>query len=144
MRAALQARSLRRRVRITPATVISMVALVFAAGGGAYAAVTSATVSGWAVVKPNGKLARSSGATSSSLLKLKGKVYKGDYQVVFGQNVSKCNFEATLGSSGTSKPAVGDIGVATRTGNPDAVYVRTVNHKGYGADEGFHLVVLCS
>jgi hypothetical protein len=122
-----------------------MVALIFAAGGGAYASTSIGTgsVAGWAVVNPNGNLARGSGALSSGLLRRNGQVFPGDYQVVFDQNVSNCSFQATIGSSDASVPTLGDIGVARRTGNPDAVYVRTTNFKGFGADRGFHLAVIC-
>jgi hypothetical protein len=33
--------------------------------------------------------------------------------------------------------------VARRVGNADAVYVRTVNLKGFGTEEGFHPEVIC-
>lgn len=63
--------------------------------------------------------------------------------VVFNQEVSSCSFQASLGSVDSQNPAVSDVGVALRDGNPDAVYVRTTNQKGIGADEGFHLEVVC-
>ena len=145
MKLARVPRSLLRRVRITPASVISIVALVFAAGGGAYASTSigNGTVAGWAVVMPGGKLARGSGALSSGLLTRNGRAFRGDYQVVFNQDVSKCSYQATIGNPDGNIPSVGDIGVARRSGNPDAVYVRTTNLKGFGADKGFHLVVMC-
>lgn len=129
----------RRRLRITPATVISMVALVFAAGGGAYAttSLSTATIAGWAVVGPNGHLARKSGAVSSKL------IVPGSYQVVFNSNVSSCSYKATIGQVAAGVPSVGDIGVASRAGNPNAVFVRETNLKGAGANFGFHLVVVC-
>jgi hypothetical protein len=134
------------RLGVRPATVIATAALVFAAGGGAYAetTVSSQTVAGWAVVSAQGHLARGSGAINSFILKnTKGKSFPGDYQVTFTTDVSACSYQASLGNPGSGRPPVGDVGVARRTGNRDAVYVRTVNVKGFGANEGFYLEVIC-
>lgn len=117
-----------------------MVALLFAAGGGAYAStnIGSATVTGWAAVSAKGEVTRSSGGVSAFILKNKmGKTFKGDYQVNFTAPVSRCSYQASL-----TNPS-GDIGVATRKGTSDAVYVRTVNRKGYGADKAFFVEVMC-
>ena len=135
----------RPRRLIHPATVISLLALVLAAGGGAYASSTVGTpsVAGWAVVSATGHLVRGSGAVNAFILKKHGKAYAGDYQVTFTTRVSGCSYEASVGNTASGVPPLGDIGVATRGGNPNAVYVRTVNLKGFGADEAFHLEVLC-
>lgn len=138
--------AVKRRLRITPATVISIVALLLAAGGGAYASTKArtASVAGWAVVAPDGHQVRGTAVGSFILKDKTGKVFPGDYQVDFNQNVSHCAYEASLGSPGTAKPPVGDIGVARRADySGTAVYVRTVNLKGFGHDEGFYLEVIC-
>ena len=134
-----------RRVRVTPATVISVVALVLAAGGGAYAGTTSggAHVAGWAVVSSNGHLSRGSGAKKSALIKKHHRVQKGSYEVLFKSKVSACAYKATIGNTGAKVPSIGDIGVAGVKGNKHAVFVRTTNIKGKGANYSFHLAVVC-
>jgi hypothetical protein len=131
---------------VRPATVIATAALVFAATGGAYAGTTvgARTVAGWAAVNSKGHLVRSSGAVNAFILKnSKGKSFPGDYQVTFSSSVKSCSYQASLGNSARGQPPIGSIGVARRTGNPDAVYVRAVNLKGFGADEGFYVEVIC-
>lgn len=121
-----------------------MLALLLALAGGAYAVTTSAHGLEWAVVSPAGKLVRGRGSLGSSLLRDKrGHPIPGYYKVLFDQQVTDCSYRATIGNPATGVPAVGDIGVARTTGVANAVYVRTTNLPGRGANLGFHLEVIC-
>ena len=131
------------RVRITPATIIAVLALVLAAGGGAYAATTLGGSVEWAVVTPSGQLARGKGALTAEHTHRRGRAIPGEYKVLFNEDVSHCSYKATLGSSGTKTPQVGDVGVARQARIANVVFVRTTNLKGAGADKGFHLAVVC-
>jgi hypothetical protein len=140
--------------------VLATVAAVFAAGGGAYAATSSsgsgqqhaartvskgpfqtsasAFVAGAAVVNSNGTLARSVGVKSATHL-----LGAGRYQVIFTRKVNRCAFEATLGDPSTGGGPDGQIGVATRSGHKNGVYIATYNSGGGFTDLPFHLVVIC-
>jgi hypothetical protein len=91
----------------------------------------------WAVVDGGGGLTRKSGATSSTHLA------PGEYEVVFGRDVSGCAYTATIGSGDTSEPLSGEVGVAQRAGNASAVSVVTRDSAGNKADRPFHLTVTC-
>jgi hypothetical protein len=91
----------------------------------------------WAVVASDGALTRKNGATSVT------KLGAGDYEVVFGANVSACVYNATLGSPDTSDPPAGEVGVSSRGGNANAVRVVTRESAGVAADRPFHLTVNC-
>jgi hypothetical protein len=161
MRDSNKPRSWLGRVRITPATVLVTVAVVLAAGGGAYAATAGsgqqsngrasgpihgpfATTSGApfvaaaAVVNSNATLARGVRVTSVSR-----PFVPGTYQVLFTHNVNRCAFEATLGDPGAHAAPNGQIGVATRSNHKNGVYVQTYNSSGSLTPEPFHLVVIC-
>jgi len=92
----------------------------------------------WAVVDPNGTLARpTAGATVE-------KLGTGTYAVVFKTDVTQCAYEATIGLSGTI--AVENPGYATVvrwSENTDGVFVQTYNERAELEDKGFHLVVVC-
>ena len=90
-----------------------------------------------AVVNSDGTLARSLGATSSSLLAT------GAYEVVFPQDVSNCIYNATLGEPALENPQTGEIVVGLRRGNSNAVFVGTFNSSGESSNNGFHLTVTC-
>ena len=91
-----------------------------------------------AVVNSSGSIARSQGTTSA------GRVQTGAYEVLFNQNVSACTYVATLGDPSTGVPPSGEIGVSTRSTNPNGVLVVTRNSAGtLAVDSSFHLVVVC-
>jgi hypothetical protein len=91
----------------------------------------------WAVVGSDGTLTRRNGASSVT------KLGAGDYEVVFGGNVSGCAYNATLGTGDTSDPPAGEVGVSARSGNANAVRVVTRDSAGTAADRPFHLTVNC-
>ena len=91
----------------------------------------------WAVVGSDGSLTRKNGASSVT------KLGTGDYEVVFGGNVTACAYNATLGTGDTSDPPAGEVGVSQRGGNANAVRVVTRESGGAAADRPFHLTVNC-
>jgi hypothetical protein len=143
MRRGLNPRFSLRRVRVTPATVIATIALVLAAGGGAYATTSAGGTVEWAVIKANGHIARSSGAVGSSQLTHNGKPVPGSYRVLFLDDVRNCAYKATLGNALGGVPPVGDVGVSHMTGVVNGVFVHTTNAKGSPVNEGFHVAVVC-
>jgi hypothetical protein len=93
----------------------------------------------WAVVDEGGELVRGgTGAVLAAEL-----AHAGEYEVVFATNVSKCAYIATLGSPEAFLTPPGMIAVATRVGDPDAVYVETFTEKEKRAARSFHLAVFC-
>ncbi len=93
----------------------------------------------WAVVNIKGELVRGGGATVSATALLE----PGAYEVVFNRNVSGCAYIATLGSPEAGSAFAGMVAVATRLGNPDAVFVQTFAEKGKPMAQSFHLAVFC-
>lgn len=94
----------------------------------------------WAVVSNKGALVRGGTGTVSATALLE----PGAFEVVFDRNVSHCAYIATLGSIEAGSTFPGMIAVATRLGNPDAVFVETFGEKGKSAlSESFHLAVFC-
>lgn len=91
----------------------------------------------WAVVSSAGTLGRNNGASSSS------RLAAGEYQVVFGRDVSGCAYDATIGTSDTAEPPAGEIGVAQRAGSASSVSVVTRDSAGLKADRPFHLSIAC-
>jgi hypothetical protein len=91
----------------------------------------------WAVVDGAGGLTRKSGATASSHLAA------GEYEVVFGRDVTACAYAATLGSGDATEAPAGEIGASQRAGNANAVSVVTRDSAGAKADRPFHLTVNC-
>jgi hypothetical protein len=71
-----------------------------------------------------------------------GAVGAGTYEVDFGRTISQCTAVATLGTSGTASQ-IGEVNVADRSGNSQAVFVDTNNSSGAAADKAFRLVVVC-
>ena len=97
----------------------------------------------FAVVSSNGTFVRgTSGATSEQLFK---PGTDGAYEVDFGRNLTDCALIAVLANidSADANPPAGEIGTAYRNGNPDAVFVKTLNSSGVAADRSFHLAVFC-
>jgi hypothetical protein len=70
------------------------------------------------------------------------KLGVGTYEVDFGRDISPCAFTATIGGA-TTTTASGQINVADRAGNVEAVFVDTNDTAGAGADRPFHLIVVC-
>ncbi|MGD9507594.1 MAG: hypothetical protein AB7I59_00855 [Geminicoccaceae bacterium] len=94
----------------------------------------------WAVVNQNGTLARGKGAVSSGYA-FAGVL--GSYRVVFNKDVSKCAYQATLGTEYPSTPASGEIAVAPDAANVRAVHVATRTSAGVATNRPFHLFVSC-
>jgi hypothetical protein len=90
-----------------------------------------------AVVNASGSIQRSQGTTSA------GRLAAGQYEVIFNQAVTGCTYVATLGDPTTGTPSAGEIGVASRSGNANGVFVVTRGSAGVATDLSFHLVVVC-
>jgi hypothetical protein len=118
----------------------------------------------WAVVNPDGTLARGSGATAAG--RAAGPNFgSGVYTVTFNRNITQCAFTVSTGASGTTPPTLS--GEALAYTNPAAsgqvVTVRTFASQADGnagndpgtlsstnpsvdgdeEDRGFHLQVTC-
>ena len=72
-----------------------------------------------------------------------GAVGAGQYEVDFGRNIAQCTAVATIGLSGAGAPVAGEVYVADRSGNAEAVFVDTNTSAGAAADRAFRLVVVC-
>jgi hypothetical protein len=105
----------------------------------------------WAIVRPNGKLKRgrdivsnppSAVRTSAANPPVTSRTSQGNYSVTFDRDVSKCSVLATIGSSNTSFPKLGEIIVA-HTSDPKAVKVRTANGGSTEEDRPFQVGVIC-
>jgi hypothetical protein len=94
----------------------------------------------FAVVEPDGTLARGCGAVSSQ----KVDIDVGAYEVIFDRNVRDCAYVATIGISGSVgfSPS-GEITVAGRFNNVNGVFLTTSDSTGMLADRGFHVAVHC-
>jgi hypothetical protein len=87
----------------------------------------------WAVVNPDGTLARGKGATSSR------KPSTGEYEIRFVQDVRNCAYSATFDhNSGFVFIALRDASIGQRE-----VGVTTTDRGGTVRDSPFHLVVHC-
>ena len=94
----------------------------------------------WAEVNSNGTLANQcSGCGVTS-----GRVgATGSYEVDFARTISStCTTVATIGPAGGGS-ALGEVNVADRSGNAEAVFVDTNTPAGAAADLPFRLVVVC-
>ena len=67
----------------------------------------------------------------------------GDYQVTFPSDISKCVYTATIGDTPAGFPGPGIVVVTPRTGNADAIFVRTFNVGGTTQNMPFHIQVQC-
>ncbi len=78
----------------------------------------------WAVVNPDGTLARGSGATASGRA---AGFAAGVYTVTFNRNVTQCAYMATIGAPGTTPPTLGGQVLAYVNPNPNGqvITVRT-------------------
>lgn len=95
-------------------------------------------VAGWAVVQPNGSLARGANVVTT------GRRATGIYGVSFASNVGDCTYQATIGLALPGGPPPGEVSVAPLNGNPTVVQVRTFDSAGAAMDLPFHLLVVCS
>lgn len=94
----------------------------------------------WAVVNSAGDLVRGSNVVSAGSTGL-----TGHYGIIFNQNVTRCDYVATLGTVGSSGIAAPGVAtVASRTGNADGVFVATYNTTGIATDASFDVVVECT
>jgi hypothetical protein len=93
----------------------------------------------FAEVAANATLSNASGAVTVTRV---GAVGAGTYEVDFGRNISACTAVATLGTSSTASQ-LGEVNVADRSGNSEAVFVDTNTSSGAAADKAFRLVVVC-
>ena len=71
-----------------------------------------------------------------------GAVGAGTYEVDFGRNITACTAVATIGPAGGGS-STGEVNVADRGGNVEAVFVDTNTSAGAAADRPFRLVVVC-
>jgi hypothetical protein len=92
----------------------------------------------FAEVSGTGVLDNSSGG-GVTVTKLGGT---GNYEVDFARSISTCTAVATIGPAGAGSTA-GEINVADRSGNAQAVFVDTNTSAGAAADLPFRLVVVC-
>jgi hypothetical protein len=91
----------------------------------------------WAVVSAGQEVIRAKNASSIEA------IAPGAVDVVFNQDVSQCNFQATIGTPEAATPSKGFISVATQVNNPDGVFVTTSSTADTAASEPFHLAVFC-
>jgi hypothetical protein len=66
----------------------------------------------------------------------------GQYEVDFNRNIASCAFTATIGPSGGGS-AAGQVNVADRAGNSEAVFVDTNGVTGTAVNLPFQLIVVC-
>jgi|ERR1700761_7076465 hypothetical protein len=67
----------------------------------------------------------------------------GVYQVTFSSDISKCVYTATIGDTPAGFPGPGIVVVTPRSGNADAIFVRTFNVSGASVNMPFHIQVQC-
>jgi hypothetical protein len=96
----------------------------------------------WAAVRANGTTSRGSGVVSTKAIS------PGFYEVTFNQNVTQCDFIATLGDPDTLLISGGEIGAAQNIGGgfsnlPTQVLVATNNSAGAQTAQAFFLTVIC-
>ena len=90
------------------------------------------------------RVGREENGRSSRLVRPQGigAAGTGQYEVDFARNVNLCTAVATIGGA-TTGTALGEVNVADRAGNTEAVFVDTNNSDGTAADKAFRLVVVC-
>jgi hypothetical protein len=66
----------------------------------------------------------------------------GNYEVDFARTITTCTAVATVGPSGGGSVA-GEVNVADRGGNVEAIFVDTNNSAGTATDLPFRLIVVC-
>lgn len=63
-------------------------------------------------------------------------------RVDFGRAITACTAVATIGPAGAGS-ATGEINVADRSGNAEAIFVDTNDSAGAAGDKPFRLLVVC-
>jgi hypothetical protein len=91
----------------------------------------------FAVINTSGGIVRSQHVVSSTQLGT------GASEVIFDTDVHKCAFNASIGTVGASTTPPGLITVAGRAGNPNGVFVYTMNMSGTATNYNYHLSVDC-
>ena len=94
----------------------------------------------FAEVSATGVLDNHSGGVTVTKI---GAAGTGQYEVDFGRNIALCTAVATIGLAGAGAPVAGEVYVADRSGNAEAVFVDTNTSAGAAADRAFRLVVVC-
>ena len=97
----------------------------------------------WAVVNSDGTIARAS--SSAVTVGDAHVVGSGVYEIDFGKDVHACEYQATLGGTGTAAVPAGQITVTGDTDgdSPNDVTVSTFNSAGVATDGSFHVLVTC-
>ena len=93
----------------------------------------------FAEVNVDGTLANSSGTVTAARI---GAAGAGTYEVDFARNITACTAVATIGPAAGGS-STGEVNVADRSGNVEAVYVDTNTSAGAAGDRPFRLVVVC-
>ncbi|HUY28082.1 MAG TPA: hypothetical protein VMV27_11735 [Candidatus Binataceae bacterium] len=104
----------------------------------------------WAVVDSSGNVLYSSvPANSDTPVLVEHTAGTGIYEVTFPKDVSGCAYEATIGATGSTVPAQGQISVSgdvdsDNNSSTGDVYVQTFDKTGTTpTDSPFHLYVSC-
>lgn len=90
----------------------------------------------WAVVNPDGSLARGSGVLGTT------HVSTGVFRVRFNRTITQCGWLATIGSA-ASTTKYGLIEAELASSTTDSVQVGVRDKNGVAADYGFIVTVLC-
>jgi hypothetical protein len=101
----------------------------------------SAVVDGSFPTTGTNLLVRGQGAVSAGFANPDGS--RGTYEVIFNRDVSQCVYTATLGGKANDTPQPAFIGVASRGGNANGVFVVIDNFDGTSHKARFHLTVVC-
>jgi len=91
----------------------------------------------FATVNADGTLSRALFVSSAT------RLAAGQYQVLFGQDMTGCAYVATIGNAGAGTALQGTVDVALRAGNNNGVFVETKDLAGAFQDRPFPLVVTC-
>ncbi len=71
-----------------------------------------------------------------------GAAGSGQHEIDFARNITLCSAVATIGPAGGGS-ATGEISVADRDGNVEAVFVDTNTSARAASDRPFRLIVIC-
>jgi hypothetical protein len=93
----------------------------------------------FAEVNASGTIANSSGGVTGSKI---GAAGSGQYEIDFARNITSCSAVATIGPPGAGS-ATGEVNVADRVVNVEAVFVDTNTSAGAASDQPFRLIVVC-
>jgi hypothetical protein len=102
----------------------------------------------WAVINSDGTVARQSGAVTAAAAF--SSPPNGQYFVIFDRDVSRCDFQATIGASSnamngwsTVPPGWVTVSFGGAFGDPGIVIVETYGTSGVNLAQEFHLAVFC-